>query len=128
MKNLLLITGIFFVLLITINAQTLAFYQSIDDKGKPDKQSSTFTFDKNANIYFYYSSDKEINKDEVYFEIYKIGLDGKENYEKTIYNDVDKNSKSFYVKVNMLPVGNYNIYLYTGDGIFLTSSSLTIKK
>jgi hypothetical protein len=70
----------------------------------------------------------EINKDEIYYEIYKVDEKGKESYENTIYQKLDPKEVSFHKKVPFYHSGKYNVYVYSGDGIYLTSGSLQITK
>ncbi len=127
----ILLTHIFFLLLSTvqIHAQTILFCEGVDKEGKPINSANSFTITSNGGyLHFLVQLGYEINKDEIYYELYKVDAKGKEFYETTIYQELDPKDVFFHKKIPFYDAGKYNIYVYTGDGIYLTSGSLQISK
>lgn len=129
MKKILLL-ALLFVTFILINisiAQSLFFCEGVDKDGNAITPTNLFTISaKGGYLYFLVDLGYEIGTDEVYYEIYRVDSKGKEIYEKTIYKDVDPKSKKFAHQIMFSSPGKYNIYVYKGDGIYLTSNSLRI--
>ncbi|MGB9664753.1 MAG: hypothetical protein ACPL25_07535 [Ignavibacteria bacterium] len=129
MKKILLFT-VLLVISILINssmAQSLFFCEGVDKDGNAITPTNSFTIsEKGGYLYFLVDLGYEIGTDEVYYEIYRVDSKGKEIYEKTIYKDVDPKSKKFAHQIMFSSPGKYNIYVYKGDGIYLTSNSLRI--
>ncbi len=129
MKKILLFT-VLLVISILINssmAQSLFFCEGVDKDGNAITPTNSFTISaKGGYLYFLVDLGYEIGTDEVYYEIYRVDSKGKEIYEKTIYKDVDPKSKKFAHQIMFSSPGKYNIYVYKGDGIYLTSNSLRI--
>ncbi len=129
MKKILLFTLLVFasVLINTSIAQSLYFCEGVDKDGNAITPTNSFTISaKGGYLYFLVDLGYEIGTDEVYYEIYRVDSKGKEIYEKTIYKDVDPKSKKFAHQIMFSSPGKYNIYVYKGDGIYLTSNSLRI--
>ncbi len=128
MKNLIQI-----VLILIINSfafsQTLIFSESLDKSDKPVNPQTSFVQSQSLEYIFFTTQLPEpVNTDEIYYEIYRIDNKGNENYEKTLYKEVDKDSKIFSHKIPVFGTGHYKIYVYSGVGIKLASSELKITK
>lgn len=127
----------FFLIILTIvlssfiitSAQTLYFCEGVEKGGKPITPSSSFTIASNGGyLYTLVQLGYEIGKDEVYYEIYRVDSKGKEIYDNTIYQEVDPKSLYFHKQISFFEPGKYNIYIYTGDGVYLTSGSIKINR
>lgn len=111
------------------NSQTLIFCDDVDELGNAKLAANKFAISKDGGyLTLLVQFGTELNKDEIYFEIYKVNTKGKEQYESTIYHSIEPNSKYTSKQVAFKEPGTYNIYVYTGDGIYLTSGSLKIEK
>lgn len=111
----------------TIHSQTLYFCESVDKEEKPISQTNSFAISpKGGYLYFFVDLGYEIKTDEVYYEIYRVDSKGKEIYDRTIYKDVDPKATKFYHQITFSSLGRYNVYVYRGDGIYITSGSLKI--
>lgn len=129
MKKILQLTFLFvvFILINASIAQSLYFCEGVDKDGNAITPTNSFTISaKGGYLYFLVDLGYEIGTDEVYYEIYRVDSKGKEIYEKTIYKDVDPKSKKFAHQIMFSSPGKYNIYVYKGDGIYLTSNTLRI--
>lgn len=116
-------------LLITtqLYSQTLYFCEDVSTDGNPVSSANTFVISqKGGSLYFFVEVGYEIGMDEVYYEIYKVDSKGKEIYDQTIYKEVNPKDKKFYHQIMFHSPGRFNIYVYRGDGIYLTSNSLRI--
>lgn len=108
-------------------AQTLHFCEGVDKDGNAITPATSFNISsKGGYLYFYVDLGFEIGTDEVYYEIYRVDTKGKEIYDKTIYKEVEPKAKKFAHQIMFNTPGKYNIYVYKGDGIYLTSNSLRI--
>lgn len=108
-------------------AQTLYFCEGIDKEGKAITPTTSFNISsKGGYLYFLVDLGFEIGTDEIYYEIYRVDTKGKEIYDRTVYKEVDPKSKKFSHQIMFTSPGKYNIYVYKGDGIYLTSNSLRI--
>ncbi|MBU2446440.1 MAG: hypothetical protein KJ666_12845 [Bacteroidetes bacterium] len=126
-----LFTYFFFIslLLVQSKAQTILFCEGVDKEGKAVNSANSFTIAPNGGyLYFLVQLGYEIDKDEIYYEIYKVDSKGKETYENTIYQELDPKDFFFHKKIPFYDSGKFNVYVYTGDGIYLTSGSLSISK
>jgi len=129
MKKILLITFLTLVSILINSsiAQSLYFCEGVDKDGNAITPTNSFTISaKGGYLYFLVDLGYEIGTDEVYYEIYRVDSKGKEIYDKTIYKEVDPKSKKFAHQIMFTTPGKYNIYVYKGDGIYLTSNSLRI--
>lgn len=110
-----------------VHAQTLYFCEGVDESGKPVTPSNAFNITaKGGYLYFYVDLGFEVETDEVYYEIYKVDSKGKEIYDRTEYKEVDPKVKRFSHQIMFFTPGKYNVYVYKGNGIYLTSNSLRI--
>lgn len=129
MKKFVLICSVL-VLSFIVNmalAQTLHFCEGVDKDGNAVNSTTSFTISpKGGYLYFLVDLGFEAGTDEVYYEIYRVDSKGKEIYDRTIYQKVDPTWKKFSQQVMFTSPGKYNIYVYKGDGIYLTSNSLKI--
>jgi hypothetical protein len=131
MKKILLIAFLTLVSILINNsiAQSLYFCEGVDKDGNAITPTNSFTISaKGGYLYFLVDLGYEIGTDEVYYEIYRVDSKGKEIYDKTIYKEVDPKSKKFAHQIMFTTPGKYNIYVYKGDGIYLTSNSLRINQ
>jgi hypothetical protein len=131
MKKILLIAFLTLVSILINSsiAQSLYFCEGVDKDGNAITPTNSFTISaKGGYLYFLVDLGYEIGTDEVYYEIYRVDSKGKEIYDKTIYKDVDPKSKKFAHQIMFTTPGKYNIYVYKGDGIYLTSNSLRINQ
>lgn len=131
MKKILLLASLIStsILLNNLFAQSLFFCEGVDKEGNAITPTNSFTISaKGGYLYFLVDVGYEIGSDEVYYEIYRVDSKGKEIYDKTIYKDVDPKSKKFAHQIMFSAPGKYNIYVYRGDGIYLTSNSLRISQ
>ena len=131
MKKILLIAFLTLVSIFINNsiAQSLYFCEGVDKDGNAITPTNSFTISaKGGYLYFLVDLGYEIGTDEVYYEIYRVDSKGKEIYDKTIYKEVDPKSKKFAHQIMFTTPGKYNIYVYKGDGIYLTSNSLRINQ
>ena len=129
MKKILLLASFILISLMLNNsiAQSLFFCEGVDKEGNAITPTNSFTISaKGGYLYFLVDLGYEIGTDEVYYEIYRVDSKGKEIYDKTIYKEVDLKSKRFAHQIMFTTPGKYNIYVYKGDGIYLTSNSLRI--
>lgn len=129
MKKILLLASFILISLMLNNsiAQSLFFCEGVDKEGNVITPTNSFTISaKGGYLYFLVDLGYEIGTDEVYYEIYRVDSKGKEIYDKTIYKEVDSKSKRFAHQIMFTTPGKYNIYVYKGDGIYLTSNSLRI--
>jgi len=129
MKKILLLAPFILISLMLNNsiAQSLFFCEGVDKEGNAITPTNSFTISaKGGYLYFLVDLGYEIGTDEVYYEIYRVDSKGKEIYDKTIYKEVDSKSKRFAHQIMFTTPGKYNIYVYKGDGIYLTSNSLRI--
>jgi hypothetical protein len=129
MKKILLLASFILISLMLNNsiAQSLFFCEGVDKEGNAITPTNSFTISaKGGYLYFLVDLGYEIGTDEVYYEIYRVDSKGKEIYDKTIYKEVDSKSKRFAHQIMFTTPGKYNIYVYKGDGIYLTSNSLRI--
>lgn len=109
------------------SAQSLHFCEGVDKNGNAITPTNSFTISaKGGYLYFLVDLGFEIETDEIYYEIYRVDSKGKEIYDRTIYKKVDPDSKRFAHQIMFTSPGKYNIYVYKGDGIYLTSNSLRI--
>lgn len=108
-------------------AQSLFFCEGVDKEGNAITVTNSFTItSKGGYLYFLVDLGYEIGTDEVYYEIYRVDSKGKEIYDRTIYKEVEPKSKKFAHQIMFTTPGRYNVYVYKGDGIYLTSNSLRI--
>ena len=131
MKKILLIAflSLVSILINSSIAQSLYFCEGVDKDGNAITPTNSFTISaKGGYLYFLVDLGYEIGTDEVYYEIYRVDSKGKEIYDKTIYKEVDPKSKKFAHQIMFTTPGKYNIYVYKGDGIYLTSNSLRINQ
>jgi hypothetical protein len=131
MKKILLIAFLTLVSILINSsiAQSLYFCEGVDKDGNAITPTNSFTISaKGGYLYFLVDLGYEIGTDEVYYEIYRVDSKGKEIYDKTIYKEVDPKSKKFAHQIMFTTPGKYNIYVYKGDGIYLTSNSLRINQ
>ncbi len=129
MKNVLYYYSIifFFFALELSFAQTLYFCEGVDKDGNAITSTTSFNISsKGGYLYFLVDLGFEVGSDEVYYEIYKVDSKGKEIYDRTVYKEVDPKAKKFAHQIMFTVPGKYNIYVYKGDGIYLTSNSLRI--
>ena len=118
---------IFLVLLNFSLAQSLYFCEGIDKDGQAITPATSFNISsKGGYLYFLVDLGFEIGTDEVYYEIYRVDSKGKEIYDRTIYKEVDPKAKKIAHQIMFTTPGKYNVYVYKGDGIYLTSNSLRI--
>ncbi len=130
MKRLLLVYFGFLSLLFNISvAQNLYFCEGVDKEGNAITPTTSFNItSKGGYLYFLVDLGFEVGTDEVYYEIYRVDTKGKEIYDRTIYKEVDPKAKKFAHQIMFTTPGKYNIYVYKGDGIYLTSNSLRINQ
>ncbi len=129
MKKVLLFyfVGLVFGFSNLLLAQALYFCDSVSANGNAITPATSFNISqKGGYLYFLVDVGFEIGTDEVYYEIYRVDSKGKEIYDKTIYKSVDPRSKKFAHQIMFTTPGKYNIYVYKGDGIYITSNSLRI--
>ncbi len=116
-----------FFVLVQLYSQSLYFCEEVSKDGNPISSSTVFEISqKGGSLYFWVDVGYEIMTDEVYYEIYRVDSKGKEIYDQTIYKSVDPKAKKFYHQITFQSPGRFNIYVYRGDGIYLTSNSLRI--
>ena len=111
-------------------AQTLYFCEDVDDDGYAINEASVFNIpDDGGYLYFLVrlGSGREINCDEVLFDIYKVDSRGKEEFDNTIYQDVEPDWNWFWKKITFYDRGTYKVYVYDEDSKFLTSGTVKIK-
>ncbi|MCX8056427.1 MAG: hypothetical protein N3F03_02310 [Ignavibacteria bacterium] len=127
-KFLLIVSALLLVLVVNQSfSQTLFFCDSVDKEGNAITPATSFNISpKGGYLYFLVDLGFEVGTDEVYYEIYRVDTKGKEIYDRTIYKEVDPKAKKFSHQVMFNSPGKYNIYVYKGDGIYLTSNSLRI--
>lgn len=127
-KVLLILTIVLLLFLIDISfAQSLYFCEGIDKEGNALTPTTSFNIStKGGYLYFLVDLGFEIGTDEIYYEIYRVDTKGKEIYDRTIYKEVDPKAKKIAHQIMFTTPGKYNIYVYKGDGIYLTSNSLRI--
>lgn len=130
MKRFLLINFGILSLFVNISiAQTLYFCEGVDKDGNAITPTTSFNITpKGGYLYFLVDLGFEVGTDEVYYEIYRVDTKGKEIYDRTIYKEVDPKAKKFAHQIMFTTPGKYNIYVYKGDGIYLTSNSLRINQ
>ena len=110
-----------------LKAQVMYFCEDVDEDGYPENESSSFTIGKDGGwLKFLVRLDEEVDCNEVKYVIYKVTRTGKENYETTIYQDVQENWIWFWKKVTFYDDGKYNIYVYDKYDNYIISSSLRI--
>ena len=112
------------------DAQTLYFCEGVDDDGYAIDESSVFNIpDDGGYLYFLVrmGRDREVNCDEVLFDIYKVDSDGKETFDNTVYLDVESEWNWFWKKITFYDRGTYKVYVYDEDWKFSTSGSVKIK-
>lgn len=128
MKALILQSLFLLVLFLNFaNSQTLHFCEGVDENGKPITPTNTFNISpKGGYLFFYVDLGFEAETDEIYYEIYRVDSKGKEIYDRTEYKKVDPKSKKFSHQIMFFHPGKYNVYVYKGNGIYLTSNSLRI--
>jgi hypothetical protein len=111
-------------------SQTLYFCEGVDDDGYAINDATTFNIpDDGGYLYFLVrlGRDREINCDEVLFDIYKVDSRGKETFDNTIYQDVEPDWNWFWKQVTFYDNGTYKVYVYDEDWKFLTSGTVKIK-
>jgi len=112
------------------SAQTLYFCEDVDDDGYAINEASVFNIpDDGGYLYFLVrlGSGREVNCDEVLFDIYKVDSRGKETFDNTIYQDVEPEWNWFWKKITFYDRGTYKVYVYDEDWKFLTSGTVKIK-
>jgi hypothetical protein len=130
MKKLALlfsIVALFFVVN-TATSQSLYFCESVDSKGNPTGESSTFNIPKGGGyFYFLVKLPYTIGCTAVKYDIYDVYSDYSENYNTTISQDgIGTNWDWFWKKVTFYTAGYYHVYVYDCYGTVIASSYLTI--
>jgi len=130
--KIILLSGVFtLITLFCVNhsySQSLQFCESVSNDGYPVSESSVFTIsEKGGFLKFLVKLPYTIGTNKVTYEIYKIDSDGYENYDNTIYQDVEGSWTWFWKEVTFYQAGRYNIYVYDGDKNFLTSEIVRIQ-
>lgn len=126
---LTLFTVIIFAALQSVFAQTIQFCENVDNNGNAINESTTFNI-RQDNGFLYMlikmSGGKEVNCNEVLYDIYKIDPDGEEIFYQTVYQDVRPDWNWFWQKFSFFDSGTYKIYVYDEDWDFISSGSVNI--
>ena len=133
MKKLFFITVLLSVLFLSgiyseVKSQSLYFCESVDSEGYPVSESTVFNISSNGGyLKFLVRLPYKISTSSVSYVIYKVDEDGNENYESTIYQDVENTWSWFWKEITFYNSGVFNIAVYDGDNIYLTSGQISIQ-
>jgi len=132
MKRYFFITALLFLVLSgyynEAKSQTLYFCESVDSEGYPVSESTVFNINsKGGYLRFLVRLPYKIGTRSVSYVIYKIDDDGNQNYESTIYQDVEDNWFWFWKEVTFYNSGLFNVAVYDGDNNYLTSGQISIQ-
>ena len=130
MKILSTVSAVILVLFFTSglsHSQSLYFCEGVDDDGYAIDESSVFTIpDDGGYLYVLTRLPYEVACKSVRYEVYKVNSRGKETYDNTIYQDVEKGWVWFWKQITFYDRGTYKIYVYDEDWKFLTSNTVKI--
>ncbi|HRB00158.1 MAG TPA: hypothetical protein PK294_06960 [Ignavibacteria bacterium] len=133
MKKLFFITALLSVIFLSgtyceVKSQSIQFCEDVDSEGMPVSESTVFNISsKGGYLKFLVRLPYKISTSSVSYVIYKIDGDGNENYESTIYQDVEGSWSWFWKEVTFYDSGVYNIAVYDGDNNYLTSGQISIQ-
>lgn len=109
-------------------SQTIYFCESVDKDGYPIGESTVFNIGSGGGFLKVLTRmPYEVNTSTVRYEIYKVSSSGSETYDNTIYQDVQTSWVWFWKEITFYSAGSYNIYVYDGNGTYLTSSKIKIQ-
>ncbi|RPI72474.1 MAG: hypothetical protein EHM47_08220 [Ignavibacteriales bacterium] len=111
------------------SAQELYFCEGVDDDGYAINDASTFTVSESGGYLYFLvrmGRGRDIDCNEVLFDIYKVDSRGKETFDNTIYQDVEPEWTWFWKQVTFYDRGTYKVYVYDEDSQLITSGKVKI--
>jgi hypothetical protein len=115
----------------------LTFCEDVETDGTPKGVYNTFTIpEAGAYLYFHVKMENgsDVGTDDIGYEIYRIGDDGKETYSTTIYQTTKSEWDVFWSAVTFYNPGKYKVKViaWYGDddwwGTEIASGTVTIEK
>ncbi len=117
-----------FVFIGSASSQSLQFCEDVSSDGAPINASSVFNISsKGGFLKLLTTLPYRVGTTSVSYEVYRIDSDGNENYDNSIWQDVEPSWTWFWKEVTFYDAGRFNIYVYDSDKNFLASSRITIQ-
>jgi len=126
MKNLLIVVSFLFFSSVGFS-QSLVFCEKVAENGTPEKPSHIFTIGSKGGFFdFLVLLPEAVGTAEVKYDIYSVDDDGKETFDVTVSQTVQKEWVWFSKEVTFYKPGDYTIYVYTAEDRLLCTGMVKV--
>jgi len=108
-------------------SQSLIFCEKVAKDGTPEKPSHIFTIGSKGGFFdFLVLLPEGVNTTEVKYDIYTVDETGKETFDVTVSQTVQKEWVWFSKEVTFYKTGDYTIYVYTAEDRLLCTGMVKV--
>jgi hypothetical protein len=108
-------------------SQSLIFCEKVAENGAPEKPSHIFTVSSKGGFFdFLVLLPEAVGTAEVKYDIYSVDDAGKETFDVTVSQAVQKEWVWFSKEVTFYKPGDYTIYVYTAEDRLLCTSMVKV--
>src|SRR5262245_9032885 len=108
-------------------SQSLIFCEKVNNDGTPVKPSHIFTISKKGGFFdFLVVLPSSANTNEVKYDIFMVDNEGKETFNETVSQSVQKEWVWFSKEFTFFKPGDYTVYVYAADDKLLCTGMVKV--